>query len=78
MDVNSANNSGLLGIQRGMQGLERNASEIASATAKQSDQSQSVTDSLVESESNQLQAEASAKVVQTADEALGTILDEMA
>ena len=78
MDVNSAYNNGLLGIQRGMQGIERNASEIASATTQESGRTQDVAASLVESESHQLQAEASAKVVQTADETLGTILDEMA
>lgn len=78
MEVNAAYNNGLLGIQRGMQGLDRNAAEIAGAAGDQSGPTQDVVDPLVESKSHQAQAEASAKVVQTADETLGTILDEMA
>lgn len=77
MDVNSAYSSGLLGIKRGMQGLDRNAAEVAGATAA-SDGTRSVVDPLVEAQTNRLQVEAGAEVVRTVDDTVGTLLDEMA
>jgi hypothetical protein len=75
MEVNSAFANAVTGIQRGMQGLERNADEIAKASKGEGGD---ITEPLVESHINQLQAEASAKMVKTIDETIGSLLDEMA
>ncbi len=75
MNINSAYANAISGIQRGTQGLERNAAQIASAsTTQESD----VTEPLVESRINKLQVEASARMARTVDETIGFLLDEMA
>ena len=75
MDVKSAFGSAVTGIQRGMQGLDRNADEIAKASKGQGDD---IAGPLVDSRINRLQVEASASMVKTVDDAIGTLLDEMA
>lgn len=76
MDIKPALASGLAGIQRGMQGLDKNAADIAQAS-KDTTTTPPV-DALVESKVNRLQVEASAKVIETVDEAIGSLLDEKA
>jgi len=75
MDVKSAMGSAGSGIQRGMQGQDRNADEIAKASTGEGG---NIAEPLVESRINQLQVEASAKMVKTLDDTLGSLLDEMA
>ena len=76
MAISSAFGNGLLGIQRGMQGLDRNAAAIAS-TSKSTEELPPV-EALVESKINRLQVEASVSVIRSVDEAIGSLLDEMA
>jgi hypothetical protein len=76
MEVSSAFGSGLLGIQRGMQGLDRNAADIASAS--KSDEELPPVEALVESKVNRLQVEAGVSVIRTVDQTIGSLLDEMA
>ncbi len=84
----SAINSGLQGIQKGLDGIKKNAHEIATANgseavpstatapiAEQVTESKDVTEPLVYMKMNQLQVEASAKVVQTNAEMMGTLVD---
>lgn len=76
MDISSAFGSGLLGIQRGVQGLDRNAAEIARAS--KSTEELSPVDALVNSKVNRLQVEASASVIRTVDETIGSLFDDFA
>lgn len=72
----SALNNGLHGMQRGLQGMRKCAAEIASP--KTSDNAADLTRSLVEMKVQRTQVEASAKVVETAADLIGTLFDEKA
>ncbi len=65
--------SGIAGIQSGMQSLNRNAAKIASAETIQS--GGDLTEPLVNMLLDKQQVEASAKVVETASSMIGSILD---
>lgn len=70
--------TGVHGIQLGMQGLEKNAHQIAHANVKTNTSAQQTSDlttPLVEMKINKLQVQASAEIIQTADQILGTLLD---
>ncbi len=84
----SAINSGLQGIQKGLDGIKKNAHEIATANSseaapstataqipEQATRPKDITEPLVYMKMNQLQVEASAKVVQTNAEMMGTLID---
>jgi hypothetical protein len=75
MEINSAFANAVNGIQRGMQGLERNADEVAKASKGDG---ANIVEPLVESRINSLQAEASARMIKTVDESIGSLLDELA
>ena len=75
MEITSAYSHAVNGIKRGMDGLDRNADEIAKASKGDG---ADVVEPLVESRINKLQAEASAKMVKTIDDTIGSLLDEMA
>ncbi len=62
------------GIQTGLNGMKKNALNIASKEAMQN-QSSPVND-LIEMKMNKYQVLASGKVVETVDEMLGSLLDE--
>ncbi len=76
MEIKSAFGSSLLGIQRGLQGLEKNAAEVAQAS-KSTEQGVPV-NALVEGTVNRLQVEANVDMIQTIDETIGSLLDEKA
>ena len=93
--MTSITDTGLAGIQRGLQGMQKAAQEIASANnfnpqppearAAQQPQQHEVkipdkemVESLVAAKQAALQVEASAKMIVSADEAMGTLLDVMA
>jgi hypothetical protein len=73
MPTISSLNSGLLGIQRGFEGLRRDAGQIASASVPEPDVS--VVKPLVNLVADRSQASASAKVIKSYDEAIGSLLD---
>ena len=75
MSINSINSSALLGIQKGLDSLARDAHNIASGGAMESVSSSKVLRSLVNLSQNELQVAASATVLRHADEAIGTLLD---
>ena len=83
MDVGSALNSGLQGINRGLQGAQRNAEAIASFSANSGAgedgargiNSADVASELVDLKQNELQVKASAKVIESVGESIGSILD---
>ena len=78
MSTISALNSGILGIQRGMDGLRRDAAEIASANTHQADSPRDMAAPLVSMIENKAQVAISAQVVKAIDETLGSLLDVMA
>ena len=76
MGALSVQNSALQGIQRGIDGIRKNAAEIASSDQlNQAGQDTSLESSLVELKQNQVQVQASAKVVSALDEVLGSIIN---
>lgn len=72
----SALNSGLQGIQRGLQGMRKSASEIASAPT--AEDGADLTRPMVELMVERTQVQASAKVVKTAGDLIGTLFDDKA
>lgn len=66
--------SATLGINRGLQGLAQNAQTIAHANVEP-DNLQSLTGAMVDSLQNRLAVELNAKMITTADQTLGTLLD---
>lgn len=73
MVIKPALQTGLEGIQRGVDNLRRDAQAIASAN--QPDSTGDLTGPLVNLKLDQLQVEVSVEVVKTLDETLGTLLD---
>ncbi len=73
MKVDNAMGTAVNGIKRGLEGLERNADEVARASKGEGSD---VTTPLVESKMNQRQVETNVAMVKTMDEVLGTLLDE--
>ncbi len=79
-DISSAS-LGLMGIRRGMNGLKQNAQQIASANtqsdaaATQAAGSNTLAGPLVEMKLNKQLVETSAKVIQTHNDLIGTLLD---
>ena len=79
MGVLSVQNSAVQGIQRGLDGMRKNAAEIASADQlNQAGKETDLAGSLVEMNQNKVQVQASAKVVSALDEVVGTLLDTRA
>jgi len=76
MGALSVQSSAVQGIQRGLDGIRKNAAEIASSDQlNQAGQDTSLESSLVELKQNQVQVQASAKVVSALDEVLGSIIN---
>ncbi len=75
MDINSAMSTAVTGIKRGMRSVETQAANIASAKTFSHPPEKDVTEPLVYMIEGKNQVEASAKVVRTADEMLGSVLD---
>ncbi len=75
MEIKDGFTNAISGIRRGMDGLDRNAAEIASASKGDG---ADIAESLVDSKINQLQVEANTNVIRTLDEVLGTLFDEKA
>jgi hypothetical protein len=69
----SAVQSAQLGISRGMSGLDRDAQVVANGNL--SSGGGSVTDALVDSLQQRNAVEASARMLSTADQTLGTLID---
>tara|TARA_R110002111_G_scaffold158636_4_gene225455 strand:+ start:1231 stop:1461 length:231 start_codon:yes stop_codon:yes gene_type:complete len=65
--------SGLAGVQSGLQQLNKNAADIA--TLSRPDSTVDLTTALVSNLSAQQQVEASLKVIETSNKTVGTLLD---
>ncbi len=79
MQVNNALNTGLQGFQDAQSRVSQAAQDIASQTVtdstKDSIDTKDLTTSLVELKAAENDAKANAKVIQTASDVLGTVLD---
>ena len=77
MVIKSVSGSALQGIQRGLQGVRRNAAEIASAHHMRSSTAapKDLTRSLVELKQHQLITSASVEAFRTENEIIETLLD---
>ncbi len=78
MNISGIGQAGLLGVQRGAEGLSRNAAEIASAGQMNGSAARDISQPLVEQTQNLEQVQASAKVVKAGDLMVGSLLDVMA
>ena len=79
MGVLSVQSNAVLGIQRGLDGMRKNAADIASADQlNNTGQETDLVNAVVELNQNKVQVQASAKVVSALDEAVGTLLDTRA
>lgn len=79
MGVLSIQSSAVQGIQRGLDGMRKNAAEIASADQlNQAGQETDLAGALVNMQQNKVQVQASAKVVSALDEVVGTMIDTRA
>lgn len=72
MNSISAFQSGIAGIQNGIYGASQNANQIARADQLSSEQ---LTQALVQLDASKRQVEAAAKVVETSNEMIGSLLD---
>lgn len=79
MNINTVLQTGVEGIRQGVEGAEKAASEIVRAGAVDGPAgSNDVVEPVVELRLYERSIEASAQVVKTADEVLGTLLDTLA
>ena len=76
MAINSITGPALQGIQKGFQGMRRVASEIAGPQQASQSRPTDLSRAMVEMKQHANQARASVKVLQTADDVLGTLIDE--
>jgi len=75
----SALNSAFTGIQKGLDGMRKSASDISRAGATENGLSaESLTTAIVELKENQVQVQASARVLKTVDETIGSLFDDKA
>ncbi len=75
----SALNASISGIQKGLSGLRKNAADIARAGTQDSGITpEQLTDSIVGMKENALQVKASAKVLQTVNDTIGSLFDDKA
>ncbi|KZY38144.1 MULTISPECIES: flagellar basal body rod C-terminal domain-containing protein [unclassified Oleiphilus] len=80
MNVNTVLQTGIQGLQQGQEGMQKAATEIvnASTVSNSEGSSSSVIEPIVDLKLYERSVEASAQVVKTADEVLGTLLDTLA
>ena len=79
MNVNTVLHTGIQGVHKGTEGLEKAANEIVrSGSIDGPAGSNNVVESIVDLKLYERSVEASAQVVKMADEVLGTLLDTLA
>jgi hypothetical protein len=77
--IESVTGNGLLAVQRGQESASSAASKIARAgTTAQQDPGRLITEGVVEAKQAEHLVKAGAKVIQAADEMIGSLLDERA
>lgn len=75
--MSSITGSALSGINSGLAGLAQDAQQVAQSATSSGD-TVSITNALVDSQQQKLSIEASAKVLSTQDQMLGSLIDAFA
>jgi hypothetical protein len=78
MNINTTIQTGLQGVQQGIDGVDRAATDIVRAGTVDSVEGGEVVEPIIELRLYERSVQASAQVVRTADEVLGTLLDTLA
>ncbi len=78
MKIDSAMQSALSGMQKGLSDMKGNAAKVAGAGSFTSDNPADLAQPLVELQSNRLQIEASAKALKAAADTVGSLIDILA
>lgn len=68
----------MTGIHKGMNNLQKNASQIASKSTMEGENTKSLIESLVDIRANIQQVKASAKVLEVSDKVIGSLIDTKA
>lgn len=76
MGINSVTGAALQGIQKGFNGIRRVASEIASAQQTNQANPTDLSRAMVELQQHANQTKAQVKTLKTANEMIGTLIDE--
>jgi hypothetical protein len=76
MAINSITGPALQGVHKGLQGMRRVASEIASTQQATQSNPTDLSRAMVEMKQHANQTKASVKVLQAADDLLGSLIDE--
>ncbi len=76
MAIHSITGPAIQGIQKGLQGMRRVASEIASTQQTTQANPTDLSRAMVEMKQHATQTKASTKVLKAADDLLGTLIDE--
>ena len=75
MQITSALGNALYGIKKGLTDMDKNAAKVASTDTFNSQNPTDIAQPLVDIQNNRLQVEASAKVMKTVDETIGSLID---
>ena len=75
--INTALSAGVEGVRTGVNNAQQAAQTLASA-GKKEDGIDQMTEAVLELKASEQQVQASAEVIQTADEVLGTLIDTQA
>jgi len=78
MNINTTIQTGLQGVQQGIDGVDRAATDIVRTGTVDSVEGGEVVEPIIELRLYERSVQASAQVVRTADEVLGTLLDTLA
>ncbi len=73
--IGTLNSTALAGIHKGLDELQKNASQIASKSTLEGGSTQSLAESLVGLRASTQQVEASMKVLQVSDQLIGSLID---
>jgi hypothetical protein len=75
MTIDSVSATGLLGIQRGLQGVRTSAAEIAGSAQSSASDPAAMTDALIALKQHELQVAAAARTIEAADGMIGSLID---
>jgi len=78
MSIDSIAALGLAGIQRGIQGARSSAADIASTSQAGASSPADLTAALVSLKQHEQQVAAASRVVKSADDMIGTLIDDLA
>ena len=78
MSIDSVSAVGLRGLQKGLQGVQTSAAQIAGATQASTSDASAMTAALIALKQHELQVAAAAETIKAADEMIGSLIDVLA